>query len=152
MLKKSLEQYEGDMADMLAGIGHLCYELKIYDKALQLYTEAIKDLREVTEKNSSDQNLSYLAIALNDLADVCDETKNYAKAEQAYEEAQGIQTQLAEKDPFKYFPQLAKVDNGFGNVYFHLHNYQQAGLHYDRALKNYKKLTEKNPGGYILYG
>ena len=49
-----------------------------------------------------------------------------------------------------FFPQLAKVDNGFGNVYFHLHNYQQAGLHYDRALKNYKKLTEKNPDVYSM--
>jgi len=148
LAEKSMEQYGGDLANMLDRVGQLCYELKVYERAMQLYNEALKNITEVINKNSSDLNLSRLAATLTDLGLVYVEGKDYLNAEQSFTQALNIVTELAAKKPSLYAAHLAKVNNGLAGLYFQQKYYQKAAGYFNNALDIYKTLAEKNPQIY----
>ncbi len=143
------DQYSGDLADMLAGLGNLCYRLKNYGSAQQFYFESFKVIRPLPDKNSSDQDLSYFAATLSGLANICNELKQYSQGAELCGEALDIQMRLASKNPFKYSRQLAFIYHVHGRLRFNLHSYQKAEEDYGIALEKYKNLEEKNPAIYL---
>jgi tetratricopeptide (TPR) repeat protein len=149
LAEKRPDQYSGDLAEMLTALGNLCYRLKIYNSAEQYYLESLKVIRTQISKNSSDQDLSYLAGTLSELANLYIELKEYKKGIEFCDEALNIQMQLAAKNPARYSRSLAFINQVHGCLQFNLHNYQKAEEDYDVALEKYKNLEDKNPAIYL---
>jgi len=142
-------RYAARLGYMLNGKGRLCYELNMYSAAEQFCNEGLKMLREATERNPSDQNLSWLAIGLSHLGQINDKLKNYSKSESCFTEAINIQRQITTINPFKYTADLSQTLHAFSKLYYDWNKNTPAQQYYREALNNYKKLSDKNPGIYI---
>ncbi len=143
------DQYSGDLAEMLTGLGNLCYRLKNYSSAEEFYFESIKVNRPLPDKNSSDQDLSCFTATMSGLANLSVELKQYSQGAEMCGEALKIQMQLAAKNPVRFSRQLAFIYHVYGRLQFNLHNYQKAEEDYDSAVETYKNLEEKNPEIYL---
>ncbi|MEI7587140.1 tetratricopeptide repeat protein [Runella sp.] len=112
---------------------------KIYE-AIHYYEKALS-LAQTPELKATFQN---------NLGNLYRVNQKMPQAEEAYNEALKIYSQLAEKNPDAFLPDLATCLNNLGTYYYSNQKMPQAEEAYNEALKIYRQLAEENPDAFLL--
>jgi len=89
------------------------------------------------------------ATTQNKVGNLCRDLNGFEHAEKAFKEALKILTELAEKSPDAYLPDVAMTQNNLGNLYSDSNRFEDAEKAFTEALKILTELAEKSPDAYL---
>jgi tetratricopeptide (TPR) repeat protein len=121
-----------DRADTLNNLGSVFRETQRFQKAEEVYDEALLIRRKLVEIDP-DTHRPELVGTLRNLANVYAETQRFQEAEEAYGEVLSTNRKLAEANPDIYRPHVAGTLNNLAGLYTDTHRIQKAEEAYREA-------------------
>jgi len=146
---KNAIKYGREPSVLFEYAGYLVEQIFL-DEAIEMYKEAMFDLKSFGVRNSLEFNSDKILI-LKGLAFAYEKKSDYIKAQEMYEEALILNRKIAKKDPSKYNILLLNSLNALGLFYEKLIKLDKSKQLYNEALMLARKLVKKNPTKYNLY-
>ena len=137
LLKKAID-LDNNLISAKVLLGWTYSETGDYDKAMEIYTSALKQSGELGDKYG-------MEYSLNNIGSVHYYKGDYDKALDYYGRSLAIQEELGDKRG------MGTSLNNFGNVHWNKGGYDKALDCYNRALKINEELGNKRGMGYILH-
>ena len=135
------------MADLLSKFAHFARDYNQFNRAKELYEEALKIWNSLADENPAVYR-SDLARTLHNLGFLYWKLNQYEEAKEAYLESLEIYRSLADANPAVYRSDLAKTLSNLGALYFILNQYKEAEEAYRKSLEIWRSLADENSAVY----